>query len=1321
LLVCAGQAQAYGWPAEHLGEFTLALRRPKLSWLSAFTLVLVLLLSSGLTIPYAQASEDVVPPVLHDISLSLQTVDVGTQAQTVTARAHKTAFTTITAPQITVTSGNPDIAPPVLHDISLSPQTVDVGTQAQTVTARAHITDDNSGVGSAFLYLDSDTSNQNVYQSLRLESGTLNDGIFSGTFTIPYAATPGSWTARFGFLQDNVKNDAAKTAFTTITAPQITVTSGNPDIAPPVLHDISLSLQTVDVGTQAQTVTARAHITDDNSGVGSAFLYLDSDTSNQNVYQSLRLESGTLNDGIFSGTFTIPYAATPGSWTARFGFLQDNVKNDAAKTAFTTITAPQITVTSEAQDLEVIPAEVTFDDSEGTASDTYSVPSTSGVEYLVDGQPIPAGTYAGAGLVTVAARALAGFVLATGATNQWQFEFSAQDNPIDPSVPPSLVTFERTSPNVIRDGDQILFDWTVQDVPATTVMFYLNDRLGRDLQVRWDGPSAYSGTASYTIDETQIASGDLKLWGITIYTATSSSVHYRSDGSIYKSPTGLQDPTRTTFDFSAGNVRLESNLDLSVPPSLTSFERTSPDVIRDGDQILFDWTVQDVPATTVMFYLNDRLGRDLQVRWDGPSAYSGTASYTIDETQIASGDLKLWGITIYTATSSSVHYRSDGSIYKSPTGLQDPTRTTFDFSTGNVRLESNLDLSVPPSLTSFERTSPDVIRDGDQILFDWTVQDVPATTVMFYLNDRLGRDLQVRWDGPSAYSGTASYTIDETQIASGDLKLWGITIYTATSSSVHYRSDGSIYKSPTGLQDPTRTTFDFSAGDSHLSPATPYQVTPTPLVSTDQDGTSQDTYTIPATDGVDYQIGGKTVEAGTYAGTGSVTVTAKAKTDYVLAGTTEWTTTFKATPYQATPAPVAFTDTDGTSQDTYTIPATEGVDYQIGGKTVEAGTYPGTGTVTVTAKARTDYVLAGTTEWAATFKATPYQATPAPVVFTDQDGTAEDTYTIPATEGVDYLINNAIVPAGTYPATGTIKVTAKAKTDYVLTGTTEWTATFKATPYQATPAPVVFTDQDGTAEDTYTIPATDGVDYQIGGKTVDAGTYPGTGTVTVMAKAKTDYVLTGTTDWATTFKPPHTRPPPHRSCSPTRTAPAEDSYTIPATDGVDYQIGGKTVEAGTYPATGTLTVTAKAKADYILAGTTDWTATFKATPYQATPAPVVFTDQDGTAEDRYTIPVTDGVDYLINNAVVPAGTYPGTGTITVTAREKTDYVLAGTTEWAATFKATPYQATPAPVVFTDHDGTNQDTYTIPAIEGVDYLINNAIVPAGTYPAPAPSR
>ncbi|XJN63709.1 FG-GAP-like repeat-containing protein [Arthrobacter sp. UC242_113] len=527
-----------------------------------------------------------------------------------------------------------------------------------------------------------------------------------------------------------------------------------------------------------------------------------------------------------------------------------------------------------------------------------------------------------------------------------------------------------------------------------------------------------------------------------------------------------------------------------------------------------------------------------------------------------------------------------------------------------------------------------------------------------------------------------------------------------------------------------KTDFVLKAGAvtewSATFKATPFEVVPAAVVFVDKDGTAEDTYTVPETEGVEYVLGDKVVEAGAYPGSGTVTVTARAKTDFVLkaGAVTEWSATFKATPFEVVPAAVVFVDKDGTAEDTYTVPETEGVEYVLGDKVVEAGAYPGSGTVTVTARAKTDFVLkaGAVTEWSATFKATPFEVVPAAVVFVDKDGTAEDTYTVPETEGVEYVLGDKVVEAGAYPGSGTVTVTARAKTDFVLKAgaVTEWSATFKATPFEVVPAAVVFVDKDGTAEDTYTVPETEGVEYVLGDKVVEAGAYPGSGTVTVTARAKTDFVLKAgaVTEWSATFKATPFEVVPAAVVFVDKDGTAEDTYTVPETEGVEYVLGDKVVEAGAYPGSGTVTVTARAKTDFVLkaGAVTEWSATFKATPFEVVPAAVVFVDKDGTAEDTYTVPETEGVEYVLGDKVVEAGAYPGSGTVTVTARAKTDFVLkaGAVTEWSATFKATPFEVVPAAVVFVDKDGTAEDTYTVPAMEGVEYLVGGRAVAAGTY-------
>lgn len=121
------------------------------------------------------------------------------------------------------------------------------------------------------------------------------------------------------------------------------------------------------------------------------------------------------------------------SWTPSFGIRQDGG----------TIAIDRVTVLvpGEApQPVEVTPAVVTFTDAAGTADDVYEIPVAQGVEYLVDGAPMGAGTYAGVGTVTVTARAVDGYVLADGAQAEWAFAFTdvpGTDPGTDPGTEPT--------------------------------------------------------------------------------------------------------------------------------------------------------------------------------------------------------------------------------------------------------------------------------------------------------------------------------------------------------------------------------------------------------------------------------------------------------------------------------------------------------------------------------------------------------------------------------------------------------------------------------------------------------------------------------------------------------------------------------------------------------------------------------------------------------------------------------------------------------------------------------------------------------------------
>lgn len=116
------------------------------------------------------------------------------------------------------------------------------------------------------------------------------------------------------------------------------------------------------------------------------------------------------------------------SWQPTFSVRQDAGTIDLGRV---TLLRPA----AEAELIEVTPAAVEFVDLAGTADDTYTIPAVDGVEYLVDGVVVNAGTYPGVGEVTVTAEALDGHVIAEGAQTIWSFTFTDVADPTDPTEP----------------------------------------------------------------------------------------------------------------------------------------------------------------------------------------------------------------------------------------------------------------------------------------------------------------------------------------------------------------------------------------------------------------------------------------------------------------------------------------------------------------------------------------------------------------------------------------------------------------------------------------------------------------------------------------------------------------------------------------------------------------------------------------------------------------------------------------------------------------------------------------------------------------------
>jgi len=108
-----------------------------------------------------------------------------------------------------------DTSPPALVDLSFTPSTVDVSSGPATVQITIHVTDDVSGFYQgqvSFLnpsgYISEELATSlSVFPINTLVSGTINDGVFSSTLTVPQSSEAGTWTLTVVWLRDNLIND----------------------------------------------------------------------------------------------------------------------------------------------------------------------------------------------------------------------------------------------------------------------------------------------------------------------------------------------------------------------------------------------------------------------------------------------------------------------------------------------------------------------------------------------------------------------------------------------------------------------------------------------------------------------------------------------------------------------------------------------------------------------------------------------------------------------------------------------------------------------------------------------------------------------------------------------------------------------------------------------------------------------------------------------------------------------------------------------------------------------------------------------------------
>jgi hypothetical protein len=234
-----------------------------------------------------------------------------------------------------------DTVAPEITAFSVSPTAVNISSGDATVQVTVHITDDDSGFldGTIFLYAAGNqyASSTDFDIVQRQPGGTATDGTYIIDVIIPNYGPAGGWRfeARAIDAEYNL-NDYGGTdlPFPVTGSDIITVTnSGTVDTVEPQIASISISPSTVDVTSQAQTISVTIHATDDLSGLRYAYAMLRKPgNSHSNIIKVYQPNAGPgLLDQTYTFTMIVPAGSDAGTWSLT-NYVRDQVGNSIYQT-----------------------------------------------------------------------------------------------------------------------------------------------------------------------------------------------------------------------------------------------------------------------------------------------------------------------------------------------------------------------------------------------------------------------------------------------------------------------------------------------------------------------------------------------------------------------------------------------------------------------------------------------------------------------------------------------------------------------------------------------------------------------------------------------------------------------------------------------------------------------------------------------------------------------------------------------------------------------------------------------------------------------------
>ncbi|HYI94524.1 MAG TPA: hypothetical protein VEX68_13335 [Bryobacteraceae bacterium] len=262
---------------------------------------------------------------------------------------------------LTVVSDD-DISPPLIESLQFEPSTINVSNAPREVTMRMAVSDEQAGLAFDtstagcnctynFLTLRSPSGNQTRLVSnsaFRLISGTRNNGVWEGKFTMPRYGESGAWSVESILLFDFLNNDlsAGTASLAAAGLPTgFTIASNPADTVKPTLSGLTFTPAIIDTALNSQRVTVTFVVQDTLSGInfardlpcpcpilGVEFRSPSGSQRAVSTHQPFTRIAGTNLNGTWTGSVVLQRFPEAGTWNVDL-YIKDGALNETLLSA----------------------------------------------------------------------------------------------------------------------------------------------------------------------------------------------------------------------------------------------------------------------------------------------------------------------------------------------------------------------------------------------------------------------------------------------------------------------------------------------------------------------------------------------------------------------------------------------------------------------------------------------------------------------------------------------------------------------------------------------------------------------------------------------------------------------------------------------------------------------------------------------------------------------------------------------------------------------------------------------------------------------------